>query len=126
MNYKISIPGINVTTIRQLNYVLDKSKPADPLSNLLVVPAGTDLTIYFNQDRPSVVVFSYKGHTKAVRIEDLRRTFKGHRFSKMPSLNKLEKMSNDGVCSTVTGKRVEPDGYGDDGSPSWLLVAGVI
>lgn len=45
---------------------------------------------------------------------------------KAPSFNTLEKWGMDGIAKTPTGKRVEPDGYGDDGSPSWLLVFGVI
>jgi hypothetical protein len=45
---------------------------------------------------------------------------------KAPSMSSLERWNNDGVCKTPTGKRVEPDGHGSDGSPSWLLVFGVI
>ena len=45
---------------------------------------------------------------------------------KAPSMSSLERWNNDGVCKTPTGKRVEPDGHGHDGSPSWLLVFGVI
>jgi len=45
---------------------------------------------------------------------------------KAPSMATLEKWSYDSVCKTPTGKRVEPDGHGSDGSPSWLLVFGLI
>ena len=45
---------------------------------------------------------------------------------KAPSMASLEKWSYDSICKTPTGKRVEPDGYGSDGSPSWLLVMGFI
>ena len=44
----------------------------------------------------------------------------------MPSMKKLEKMNDDGRCSTVLGSIVEPDGHGPHGEPSWLLVIGVI
>jgi hypothetical protein len=47
-------------------------------------------------------------------------------FFKTPSVNTLERWSFDGVAKSVTGKRCEPDGHGDDGSPSWLLVLGMI
>jgi hypothetical protein len=55
-------------------------------------------------------------------------TFKspGVKFSKPPGLKALEKMSDEGIAKTVTGKKTEPDGYGDDGSPSWMLALGVI
>ena len=45
---------------------------------------------------------------------------------KAPSMASLERWSMDSVCKSVTGKRVEPDGHGSDGSPSWLLVFGLI
>lgn len=43
-----------------------------------------------------------------------------------PSLNSLEEQSNDGVCNSVLGERVEPDGWDCHGSPSWLLALGMI
>jgi hypothetical protein len=45
---------------------------------------------------------------------------------KAPSMASMERWGMDGVCKTPTGKRVEPDGYGSDGSPSWLMVFGLI
>ena len=45
---------------------------------------------------------------------------------KVPSVSTLERYSFDGVCKTPTGQRTEPDGYGIDGSPSWLLVMSLI
>jgi hypothetical protein len=38
----------------------------------------------------------------------------------MPSLRELMAWSDDGICETPTGHRVEPDGAGPDGVPSWL------
>lgn len=43
-----------------------------------------------------------------------------------PSLEELEQQSNDGVCDSVLGERVEPDGTDEHGSPSWLLALGMI
>lgn len=47
-------------------------------------------------------------------------------FKKLPSMKMLEKWVNDSICLSVTGKRVEPDGTGPDGSPSWLLALSMI
>jgi hypothetical protein len=47
-------------------------------------------------------------------------------FFKVPTMKTLEKWSNDSVAKSVTGKRCEPDGHGEDGSPSWLLALGMI
>ena len=51
--------------------------------------------------------------------------FWGMRF-KVPSMAALEKYSDDGIAKSMLGNKVEPDGYDDMGSPSWLLVVGVI
>ena len=45
-------------------------------------------------------------------------------FRKPPSINTMRKWS--GTAKTVSGKTTEPDGTGSDGSPSWLLVLGLI
>jgi len=43
-----------------------------------------------------------------------------------PSLITMEKWNSEGYAKTPTGKKVEPDGYAEDGSPSWLLALGYI
>lgn len=43
-----------------------------------------------------------------------------------PSIEELEDQSNDGVCDSICGERVEPDGYDQHNSPSWLLALGMI
>jgi hypothetical protein len=45
---------------------------------------------------------------------------------KQPSVTSLINWSEIGVCKSVNGKRIEPDGYDNDGFPSWLLVVGLI
>ena len=65
----------------------------------------------------------------AGNVLDANLTFKTRKFStffKPPTMKTLEKYSLDSVAKSVTGKRCEPDGYGPDGSPSWLLVLGMI
>ena len=41
-------------------------------------------------------------------------------IEELPSLQQLMAWHEDGVCETPTGHRVEPDGTGPDGAPSWL------
>lgn len=41
---------------------------------------------------------------------------------RLPSMATLEHWSEEGFCMTPTGHRVEPDGHGPDGVPSWLLL----
>ena len=38
----------------------------------------------------------------------------------LPSMRELMAWDEDGICETSTGHRVEPDGTGPDGVPSWL------
>ena len=38
----------------------------------------------------------------------------------LPSMQELMAWNEDGICETPTGHRVEPDGTGLDGVPSWL------
>ena len=45
---------------------------------------------------------------------------------KTPSMEELEEWVNDGVCESIAGERVEPDGWDEHGSPSWLLAMGLI
>ena len=47
-------------------------------------------------------------------------------FFRAPGLATMEKWMDDGIARTVTGERTEPDGYGSDGAPSWLLALGMI
>ena len=43
-----------------------------------------------------------------------------------PSFEELKAAVFDSVCPSITGDTVEPDGYGPDGAPSWLLLLGAI
>lgn len=45
---------------------------------------------------------------------------------RLPSEATLREAVFDGVCESVTGDTVEPDGYGPDGAPSWLRALGMI
>lgn len=47
-------------------------------------------------------------------------------FKPEPSMRALEKMVNDSIVPTPLGNRVEPDGYGPYGDPSWLIIMGII
>lgn len=44
----------------------------------------------------------------------------------VPTLTELREWTYDGVCESVTGAIVEPDGRGPDGAPSWWIALGLI
>lgn len=113
---------IPVVTLRELKY----SKVPQ---NAINIPAGTKLEIFFSEKNHAKAVFIHDGIRRGLLVSNLHATVKatnGVKFRKPPGLATLERQSNDGVCMTVTGHKVEPDGFGPDGSPSWLLVMGVI
>lgn len=41
-------------------------------------------------------------------------------------MEELEEAVSDGLCSSVLGFSTEPDGWDEKGSPSWLMVLGMI
>ena len=45
---------------------------------------------------------------------------------RIPSQRKLEQWVFDSVVESVFGYDVEPDGWDSEGSPSWLLVLGLV
>jgi hypothetical protein len=90
-----------------------------------VTPEGTPVHIDFCEIRPGRIYVTV-GET----VYQTGLANKGYeRFTgigKVPGLRTLEKYSNDGIAKTVTGEKTEPDGFGSDGSPSWMLVVGII
>jgi hypothetical protein len=89
------------------------------------IPAGSKVHVDFSPKVNSANIFiTYKGETKISRTVQGNHWLKG--IAKPPTLNTLEKRMFDGISRSVTGKKVEADGYSYDGSPSWELVLGFI
>jgi len=95
--------------------------------NGLVIPVGTNLAVTFiaGQNVAELNGGSAGGVSVGLKLRcsSLPRYFS--RF-KEPTTFMLEKWSDDGVAKSMLGKRVEPDGHDDEGSPSWMLVMGLI
>lgn len=85
---------------------------------------GETVGVTYTGNSPSLAVVHTAFGPKKMGIRNLHQYLKG--YPKMPGLASLERMSYDGIAKTPTGHRVEPDGYGPDGSPSWLLVSGYV
>jgi hypothetical protein len=88
------------------------------------IPVGTQLEVYFSQVNPSRIYFEYNGSLRVTSAEWADKRFTG--FSKKPGISTLRRWDMDGYCKTITGKKTEPDGFGEDGSPSWMLAMGLI
>jgi hypothetical protein len=89
------------------------------------IPAGTELEVHFSESRPGKLYFEYNGSVRVATVSNAHKFFTG--FRKCPTINRIQRLEWDsGACMTCTGHKVEPDGHGPDGSPSWMLVLGVI
>lgn len=96
---------------------MNTTKKPIKLKSGAVLPKGCDLrwengnAIVNDGDR------DYKiGARTAARALDLR----------LPTFEDLERWTYDSVCESVLGETVEPDGYDEHGSPSWLIAYGLI
>jgi hypothetical protein len=94
-----------------------KTQKDIPLKDGSTLPKG--LPVSFLSDSDSRCLVHSPAHSEPLRVR-ITSAFKA------PSMASLERWSYDSICKTPTGKRVEPDGHGSDGSPSWLLVFGLI
>jgi hypothetical protein len=89
------------------------------------IPTDAFIQIYFCEKKPDRVFFRYNTDSaKSLPLVVAYKYLKG--FSKPPTMKTLEKYSNDAIAKTPTGFKTEPDGFGEDNSPSWLLVMGLI
>ena len=62
----------------------------------------------------------------SVEIDGQAYTLKYKSVIKPPIVKTLEKWEYEGFSKTIAGKKTEPDGYDEDGFPSWLLALGYI
>lgn len=84
----------------------------------------------------SICDITFNGSTQAVKINVVAANVTFSAFArslpsyfskiKVPSLKTMEKWSDDGIAKSVLGHKVEPDGFDHEGSPSWLIVMGLI
>lgn len=105
-----------------------RTKTIREMSNILAEKhweSGIDVYVKWEKGPQKAFIYKEDGSERfVVSTEKLFKCVKG--ATKPPSFSKLEKMSDVGVASSVLGKRVEPDGTDEYGSPSWILVMGLI
>lgn len=89
-----------------------------------VTPINTPVHIDFIETNPSRIFVTIGNTVYQTKLFTAHARFTG--ITKAPGLRTLERYSYDGIAKTATGLKTEPDGYGSDGSPSWMLVVGII
>ena len=107
---------VSVTTQKDLKFSTSKQPT--------VIKSGTKVEVYFSEKIPAYGFIPYENYWYIVGLKNGNTQF--NKFTAPPSISTLEKWERDGFCKTVTGEKTEPDGYGSNGAPSWLLVMGVI
>lgn len=94
-----------------------------------VIPAGTEMKIEFAAGNyksfKASPTASFCGRFYKLGFRNAKKNF-GAPFTSAPSLRTMENWSNDGIARTVTGERTEPDGFGSNNAPSWMLALGLI
>lgn len=85
--------------------------------------AGLSAVVAFVGNGSTLATLTIGGRTFRIRASKLCKYVTG--FDR-PSQQDLEEWSEDSGCETISGDWVEPDGWGPDGAPSWLLALGLI
>ena len=112
--------GIDVTIKKDIVY---RHKVTKEIT--YTIPAGTRCHVDFSPRKHSSTLFITHGdEVKMTRTVYAHAVMTG--ITKQPALQTMERRISSGIDKSVTGKTVECDGWGPDGSPSWTLVAGVI
>lgn len=117
---------------RSLNeaYSLDEGKTYVTSRDLkskkgVEIPSGSRVGLSWERNKETLTrMTAQNGDVITVSTPYLFKYVRG--FAKPPSMKALEKWTYDGVAKSITGARVEPDGHGPDGAPSWLLALGYI
>lgn len=93
------------------------------LKNGNVIPVGTKVQVY-PTDINNIIMLVTDTNVKVNLSPSSLYKLVG--FKKIPSIDVLTRYVNDGIATTPTGKKVEPDGTDSDGFKSWLIYAHVI
>lgn len=94
-----------------------KTQKTITLKDGSILPKG--LRVSFIEGKDSRCLVHSPDHSAPLQVR-ITSAFKA------PSIKSLEAWDARGGCKTPTGKWTEPDGYGSDGSPSWLMAMGMI
>lgn len=92
-----------------------KTEKAIKLKTGDTLPQG--LPVSFIQDNSTVCLVHGDARDYRVRITSA---------FKAPDLEELQEAVSDGICPSIGGDSVEPDGWGSEGDPSWLMALGMI
>jgi hypothetical protein len=90
-----------------------------------VIPANMECTLIFNGTAKVEIQVDL---VREVRTFNTSCRNLPHYFAEieMPSMEDLRDAVFDGICPSVLGNSVEPDGWDEEKSPSWMIALGMI
>jgi len=87
-------------------------------------PVGEIVIVEVDRTNPRLAIIeNYDGETRKVQSVNLHKWFDD--FISFGD-DDIEAAICDGICPSLTGDQVEPDGWDSEGFPSILLAAGLI
>lgn len=93
------------------------------LKNGTRVPKGTEVTLEWDPENPTVAILKFEGKNSAVKVDPYHLPEYLDGFTRAPSPAHLRSLRDDGEWApSVTGLPVDAKGWARDGSPSWSLV----
>jgi hypothetical protein len=87
-----------------------------------VIPEGSTISVQWSEFPAGVNLVTWNGRELKLSGRSIGKALAGE----LPTNDDMEDWVCDSICDTPTGHSVEPDGWGPDGVPSWLMLAGVI
>jgi hypothetical protein len=87
-----------------------------------VIPAGTSLHVYVERENPMVAWAENASFKVRLPSASLQKYF--DEFDEF-GMDELEEAMFDGICPSLTGESIEPDGWDSEGFPSILIASGL-
>jgi len=102
-------------------------------SKMLQINVRTKSGIQFDATDTCEIEFprQYQGVMMVVKCGEKKMLTKSRNYFKMfgksiPTVDQLTRWSDEGYCKSLYGHKVEPDGWDHQGSPSMMIVLGMI
>lgn len=90
------------------------------------IEKGTEVTVVFDPNRPSLALLKIETRPEPVKVSTIHLHDYLEGFKMPPSRAQLAKWLASGRCQSVRGQSVAIDDWDQYGSPSWLLVLGLV
>lgn len=84
---------------------------------------GEEFSVRWDREKPWISLLTIG--QREIRVHSQTLPTLSHDFE-APDMSELDEVMCDGICYSMLGHSVEPDGWDHEGSPSWLLAMGMM